>query len=238
MPPLQVPPFRAPYFTAQGELTEMWRRFFLAVQTTISAILAGSGSNPPGLGMLGLEGLDQAVEELWIPGPIGPPGVPGIPGMPGVEGELGEDGVPGPGAGGLTISGLFGLPSVIVVATGRSVAATAAVSSVATYTVGAVDSSFEVSVNVLVTTATIHAFNVECAYTDEGGTARVITMAFESLAGALVTQVAAANGTVPYEGIPLHLRAQATTAITVRTQAAGIYTTVTYNIEAVIRQVA
>jgi hypothetical protein len=138
---------------------------------------------------------------------------------------------------GKTLSGLYGTPGLL--ATGRSTAAAAAVASVSTYTNTAVDGSFEVSANVLVTTATTHAFNVECAYTDEGNTARVLTLSFTLVAGgAFVTSVANGNGAVPYMGIPQTIRVKASTTITIRTQAAGVYTTVAYNVEGFIKQVA
>src|ERR1035437_4040095 len=122
--------------------------------------------------------------------------------------------------------------------TGRATGQTAANASVATYTLGATDASYEVSMNVLVTTATINAFTCECAYTDEGNTARVLTLQFSSLAGAFVTSIANAAGAVPYEGVPLHIRCKASTAITLRTQAAGTYTTIVYNVEGIIKQTA
>lgn len=129
----------------------------------------------------------------------------------------------------------WGVPAIY--AAGRAVAQTAAVGSVATYTVGAADGTFEVSANVLVTTATTHAFTVTCAYTDEGNTARTATLTFGLVAGGVTTtSVANGNGTVPYHGVTLHLRAKAATAITIATT--GTFTTVTYNVEGVIRQIA
>lgn len=128
----------------------------------------------------------------------------------------------------------WGVPAIY--GTGRSTAQTAAVASVAAYTVGAADGSFEVSMNVLVTTSTLHSFNCELAYTDEGNTARVVTLQFSTIAGAFVTAITNAQGTVPYEGVPLHIRCKASTTITLRTQAAGTYTTVTYNAEGIIKQ--
>lgn len=122
----------------------------------------------------------------------------------------------------------------LLVANGRSVAATAAIASVLTYTVPAADSSFEVSANVLVTTSTTHSFTVTCAYTDEGNTARTVTLNFSQLAGTLATTIANAAGAVPYEGIPLHIRAKASTAITIATT--GTFTTVTYNVEGIIKK--
>ncbi len=136
---------------------------------------------------------------------------------------------------GVATAGRFGVP--VIVAYGRSAGAIAAVASVATYTVDAADGSFEVSANVLVTTATVHNFTVTTAYTDEGGTARTLTMTFSPLAGVLGTlNVINGNGTVPYHGAVLHIRAKAATSITVAT--VGIFTTVVYNIDAVIKQTA
>lgn len=128
----------------------------------------------------------------------------------------------------------WGIPAIY--GTGRSTAQTAAVASVASYTCGAADGSFEISMNVLVTTSTLHNFNCECAYTDEGNTARVLTLQFSTIAGAFVTAITNAQGAVPYEGVPLHIRVKASTAITLRTQAAGTYNTVTFNCEGIIKQ--
>jgi len=121
--------------------------------------------------------------------------------------------------------------------TGRSVGATAAAASVATFTLGAADASFEVCANVLVTTATTHSFNVTVAYTDEGNTARTLTLNFSTLAG-VISNAAITNigGAVPYEGTPLHIRCKASTAITVAT--VGTFTAVVYNCEANIKQIA
>ncbi len=101
-------------------------------------------------------------------------------------------------AGGTNLNGLMttynsittvgnGIPAIY--GTGRTNGATAAVASVATYTVGAADGSFIVSCNVLVTTATTHAFTVTCAYTDEGNTSRVATFALNNLAGTALTSI-------------------------------------------------
>lgn len=127
-----------------------------------------------------------------------------------------------------------GVPSIYGYA--RLTAKTAAQASVATYTVGASDGSFTISANVLVTTATLHNFTVTCTYTDEGNTSRTVTLPFSSLAGAIVTAIANAGGTAPYEGVPLHIRAKSGTAITIAST--GTFTTVTYNIEGLIIQTA
>lgn len=127
----------------------------------------------------------------------------------------------------------WGVPSIYAAA--RSTAQAAAVASVATYTVGAADGSFEVSANVLVTTATTHNFTVTCAYTDEGSTARTITMPFRLVDGSSVTAIANAAGAVPYHGERLQIRAKAATAITIATT--GTFTTVVYNVEGNISQI-
>ncbi len=136
---------------------------------------------------------------------------------------------------GSVVTAGWGVPAVY--AAGRSAAAIAAVASVSTYTVGAADGTFEVSANVLVTTATTHAFTVTCAYTDEGNTSRTLTMMFTLVAGGtLVTSIANGNGTVPYMGIPQHIRCKAATTITIATT--GTFTTVVYNVEGIIKQTA
>ena len=129
----------------------------------------------------------------------------------------------------------LGVPAIY--GSGRSTAQTAAVASVAAYTVGAADGSFAITANVLVTTATNHAFTVTCTYTDEGNTSRTVTLTFGLVAGGVTTtSIANANGAVPYMGVPLRIRAKAGTTITIATT--GTFTTVTYNVEASIIQLS
>lgn len=128
----------------------------------------------------------------------------------------------------------WGVPAIYAV--GRATAQTAAKATLATYTVGSADGSFIVSGNVLVTTSTTHNFTMTVSYTDEGNTARTLTLSFSSLAGVIATTIINTGGAVPYEGVPMHIRAKASTAITVQTT--GTFTSVTYNCEAVIQQVA
>lgn len=136
---------------------------------------------------------------------------------------------------GISSSGIIGVP--LIVATGRSTAQTAAVTSVSTFTVGTSAGSFEVSANVLVTTATAHNFTVTCAYTDEGNTARTLTFGFTQLTGStFITAITNLTGTGPYESPVFHLRCKASTAITIATK--GTFTTVTYNVEGIIKQTA
>ena len=144
------------------------------------------------------------------------------------------------GASGALMSRLNGatvLVSPALRAKGRATAQTGANASVSTFTNGAADASFVVSANVLVTTATNHNFTVTCAYTDEGNTARTLTLTFGLVAGGVATTaVANANGAVPYHGVPVHIRCKASTAITIATT--GTFTTVAYNVEGIIQQVA
>lgn len=120
--------------------------------------------------------------------------------------------------------------------TGRATAQTTANASVVTFTPTA-DSTWLISANVLVTTSTLHNFTVTCAYTDEGNTARVLTLQFSNLAGTFLTAIANTAGAVPYEGVPVQIRAKANTPITIASAAGGTYTTVTYNIEGAIVRV-
>lgn len=119
---------------------------------------------------------------------------------------------------------------------GRSAAQTAAVAVVATYTVADADASFVVSANVQVTTSTLHNFVVQVDYTDETNTPRTLTLNLSQLTGAFITAITNVTGAGPYEGVSVHLRCKAATAITVKT--AGTFTTVTYNVEAAIRKIA
>lgn len=127
----------------------------------------------------------------------------------------------------------WGVPAIYK--SDRATAQTA-LKSLAAYTVGAADGSFLVSANVLVTASTLHNFTVTCTYTDEGNTSRTLTLQFSTVAGAFVTAITNAQGTVPYEGVPLHIRAKASTTITIAST--GTFTTVTYNLEEFISQIS
>ena len=124
----------------------------------------------------------------------------------------------------------------VVQARARADAQTAAVTSVAAYTLGASDGTFLVSANVLVTTSTAYTFTVTVAYTDESNTARTLTLTFSQLNGTLLTSITNVTGPGPYEGLPMHIRCKASTAITIATT--GTFTTITYNVEGLILQVA
>lgn len=141
-------------------------------------------------------------------------------------------------AGIIRVAGLVtvGVGTNATVAAGAPVAQTAALPSIATYTVGATDADFEIGMTILVTTATTHTFTAECAYTSTDNTARILTIPFTLLAGTQTTSITNTNGAVPYLGVTTRIRAKSATAITLRTQAAGTYTTVTYNATGIISQ--
>lgn len=128
----------------------------------------------------------------------------------------------------------WGVPAIYGYA--RPAAGQVGAVTLSTYTVGAADGSFLVSANILVTTATLHSFTVTCTYTDEGNTSRTLTLQLSTIAGAFITAITNAQGTVPYEGVPLHIRAKASTSITIATT--GTFTTVVYNGESSITQIA
>lgn len=125
-----------------------------------------------------------------------------------------------------------GIPAIY--GSGRAVAQTTAVASVATYTVGAADGSFTVSANVSVTASTTHNFTVTVSYTDEGSVVRTLTLTFSQTAGTLLTAITNTQGVGAYEGVLLHIRCKASTAITIATT--GTFTSVTYNVEGLITQ--
>lgn len=140
--------------------------------------------------------------------------------------------------GSITTVGTFGAPAIVAQA--RTVAATnTGTASVAAYTVGAADGTFEVGCNVLVTTSTTHSFSCDVTYTDEGNTARTMVIPIQGLGGNFATNglITNALGAGPYESSVMTIRAKAATAITIRTSAGGTFTAVVYNIDGTIKQV-
>lgn len=125
----------------------------------------------------------------------------------------------------------------VIVATGRVTGQTAAVASIATYTVGGSDSSFLVSANAFITAGSSYNFFLRLDYRDESNTLRQVFLT-ELLPSGLWNSATISNGqgVGPYMGPPIHIRAKAGTAITVYTS--GTFTTVTYNAEAAIMQIA
>lgn len=132
-----------------------------------------------------------------------------------------------------------GVPAIV--AYGQSLAAVAAVPSIAAYTVpAAADGTFDVRLYLLVTaTSGTTSFTATVAFTDEGNTSRTYTVPFLTTGGnSLITSIINANGTIPYYSVPMTTRSKAGTAITVATAAGGTYTTVTYDVIASISQIA
>ena len=132
----------------------------------------------------------------------------------------------------------WGVPAIY--GSGRATAQTATNASIATYTVGAAEGSFMVSGNVQVTTSTTHSFSLDVTYTDETSTARTLILPMAQLAGSFVSGGLITNitGAGPYESPVMHIRCKAATAITIRTSSGGTYTTVEYNAEGTIVQIA
>lgn len=122
------------------------------------------------------------------------------------------------------------------VVTGRSTGQTAAVASVATLTVGGADASYDVSGNILITTSSAESFSLIVDYTDEGNTARSVTIPILRIStGAWITSTISPSGAVPYPSGHLQIRCKASTTITVKTS--GTFTGCTYNVEASIARI-
>ena len=119
--------------------------------------------------------------------------------------------------------------------TGRATAQTAANTNVVTLTNGASDASFEVSANVLVTTSSAENFNIKVDYTDEGNTARTFNLNVTEPTGVNTANIRFTNGTVPYSSSVQHIRAKASTSITIKTS--GTFTGCTYNVEGRITKI-
>ena len=141
--------------------------------------------------------------------------------------------------GGLSTSGgglaVGGNPVPVVVSSGRVVAQTAAVASIATFANGATDASYEVGGNFLATVSTTYSIDMTVSYTDESNTARVIKLNMLTVAGAVTNSapMTAANGPL-FQAHPIEIRVKASTSITIGT--VGTFTTVTYNAEGIIKK--
>lgn len=127
-----------------------------------------------------------------------------------------------------------GLGVPVIVAFGRSVAATAAIASLMAYTVGAADASFEISANMNVTTATAIITNLQVNYTDEFGVAKNMIMPVAQLAGSFIAG-GAITTTGAWESPALHIRCKQTTVITALVQT-GTFTGANFNAEAILRR--
>jgi hypothetical protein len=120
-----------------------------------------------------------------------------------------------------TSSGIAKTPSI----SGRF-AAVAAVAQSIVSTTPTVDTSYEVTSNVLVTTLGSGNFTVTVNYNDESNVARTLTLNFQVVAGTIGTAISTA---APYNGIPCRIRVKGGTTVTMIT--AGTFTGCTYNVE-------
>lgn len=120
--------------------------------------------------------------------------------------------------------------------TGRATGQTAAVASVATLTVGSTDATYLISGNILITTSGSESFSLQVDYTDEGNTARTITIPIMRIATAAFTNATiSVSGAVPYPSATLQIRCKASTSITIKTS--GTFTGCTYNVEGSITRI-
>lgn len=126
----------------------------------------------------------------------------------------------------------IGVPAIV--AAGRVTAQSAANASISTYTVGAADSSFDVSMNMNVTAATVLSTSLNCDYTDESNTARTMILPTTSVSGTFLSG-GLVTGAGAFETPAMHIRCRAGTAITLYT-AAGTFTSTTYTAEGNIKQ--
>lgn len=125
--------------------------------------------------------------------------------------------------GGTGSSSALGIP--LIVGNDRKTGLTAT-QALATFTVPASDTSYQISANVNVTAFAVGTFNVQVAYTDETNTAQTLKLNFSSVTGTIGLTIAA---TGPFEGIEAHIRCKASTTIIV--SSVGTFTSLTYNME-------
>lgn len=107
--------------------------------------------------------------------------------------------------------------------------------TLSTYTVGAADGTFLVSGNVNITVATASLIGITCTYTDESNTSRALVLNLSNIAGVFATTTTL-NTAGAFEGVPMYIRAKASTSISLATT--GTVTTVTYTAEGIIIQIA
>lgn len=123
----------------------------------------------------------------------------------------------------------WGVPAIN--GSGRATGQTVANNSVATYTVGASDGSFLVSVNVNITAGLASSVGATVTYTDETNTVQTLTLPICGLTGTIGTTVSSGPG----EGVTVQIRCKASTAITIKSTVAG---SPTYNVEGIITQIS
>ena len=112
------------------------------------------------------------------------------------------------------------------------VAQTTAVSSVATYTVGASSGSFQVSAYLNITAVTLNVIQMSVDYTDENNVARNRNFFGMGTTAAGLSAIGNSNYAVMGE-----IRCKAATAITVKTTLTTATGTITYDVGASITQI-
>jgi hypothetical protein len=127
-------------------------------------------------------------------------------------------------------------PSPITIVDKRLTGQTAALPNIFTYTTGTADSSYLVCFNVNVTSSSSYDFTATVDYTDETNTPQTLTSMFSPSSGTPTTQIVNTDGAGPRAGLALNIRCKASTNIVLATT--GVFTSVTYNVEALIMQVA
>lgn len=108
--------------------------------------------------------------------------------------------------------------------------------TITSYATPASDADFEISGQINVTAATAISTSLTCTYTDVSNTSRTMIIPISGLAGSFLAG-GLATGTGSFESAVMHIRAKASTTITILT-AAGTFSSVTYSASAVIKRTA
>lgn len=127
----------------------------------------------------------------------------------------------------------MGVPAIV--ASGRSTGQTAAVASICTFT-PAVNGTFEVSLNLLVTASSSFSILGNINYRGEDNIVYTLHPPITDGLGTIAVNATNSSGAIPWLGLSVYFRAKAGTAITISTS--GTFSSVTYNVEAIIRKVA
>ena len=110
----------------------------------------------------------------------------------------------------------------VIYGSGRVSAATASTANIASYTVGSSDGTFFVSANVNVTTTGTFSLITNCAYTDETGTSRTLALPLMNPSGTIVSSGSITTSVQPWVGLPVRIRAQAGSTITISATASRV----------------
>jgi hypothetical protein len=141
--------------------------------------------------------------------------------------------------GGATTSG-NGVPAVVAYARQINIRTNiSAATPLLSYVVGPQDQSLLVTAAVTVLSGTNYGFEVAANYYTDAGAPWTSVCEFMWLGPNLETSLTSnlyGDGIGAYNGLPMHLRCKAGTTVVI--YAAGNFTTVTYNIEAAIIQIA